>query len=72
MYSSHRLDKLSQQVQRLLSQNRRTFSLIFLAFSESKQDFADFEKKDQLHSLNVSKLIDPDKCGYFNAGKILF
>ena len=29
-------------------------------------------KKDQLHRLNISELIDSEKCGYLNAWKVLF
>ena len=50
MYSRHRWKKLRQKAQMLLSQKRRTFSPIFIAFSKSKQDSSDFEKKDELHS----------------------
>ena len=56
----------------LLSQKLGKFSGIFIAFLESTQIFAQFEKKDQLHSLNISEVIDPYKCGYFNARKLLF
>ena len=72
MYSRHRQKKLQQQVQTRLSQKRRTFPGIFIAFSESTQNVAHFEKKDQLQSLNISEVIDPDKCGYFNGPKLLF
>ena len=72
MYSHHRWEKLRQQVQTLLSQKQRIFSRIFLTFSESRQNFAHLEKKHQLQSLNISKVIDPDKCAYFNAPKLLF
>ena len=30
------------------------------------------KKKNQLHSLNISEVIDSDKCGYLNAGEFLF
>ena len=46
MFSPHRWEKLRQKVQMLLSPKQRTFSLIFIALSESAQTFADFEKKD--------------------------
>ena len=72
MYSPNRCEKLWEKLQTLLSQKRRTYSLIFIAFSEFEKYLADFEKKDQLHSLKISEVIDPDKCGYFNAHKILF
>ena len=43
------------------------FSQFSVAFLECTQDLAHFEKKDQLHSSNISEVIDPKKCGYFNA-----
>ena len=45
MYSRHRWEKLQQQVQTLLSQNKRTFSQIFIAFLQSTQTSAHFKKK---------------------------
>ena len=70
-YSCHRWEKLPQQFRTLLSQKKRTFPLIFIAFLESAQKVAHFEKKDQLHSLNISEVINPDKCAYFNFGMLL-
>ena len=72
MYSRHICQKLWQKVQTLLSQKRGTFSRIFIAFMESPQNFAHFQKKDQLHSLNISKDINPHKCCYFISPKLLF
>ena len=72
MYSPHRWDKLPEQVQMLLSQKETTFSRIFLRFLQCTQNFAHFYKKDQLHSLNISEFIDPDKYGYFSPRKLLF
>ena len=72
MYSRHIWKKLHHQVQLLLSQKRKTFSSIFIAFLESTQNFAHFDQNDQLHSLNISEVIDPDKCGYFNIRNVLF
>ena len=31
-----------------------------------------FQKKDQLHSLNISEVIDSEKSGYVNARKLPF
>ena len=72
MYSRHRSDKLPRQVQTSLSQKQKTFSAVIIAFLESTQNFTHFERKDQLHSLNILEVIDPDKYGYFNARKLLF
>ena len=72
MYKTVLWEKLLQQVQVLLFQKRRTLSPISIAFFKSTQNFAHFEKKDQLQSLNISEVADHDKCGYFNAPKLLF
>ena len=72
MYSCQRWDKLPQQVQTLLSQKQRTFSRIFISLLESRKNFAHFEIKDELHSLNISEIIDPQKYGCFNVHKLLF
>ena len=45
MYSRHRLEKLLEQIETLLSQKQKTFSAIFMAFSESIQSLAQFEIK---------------------------
>ena len=34
-----------------------------MAFLQSTQNFANFGRTDQLNSLNISEVIDPDKCG---------
>ena len=31
-----------------------------------------FQKKDQLYRLNISEVLDSEKCGYLNAGKLSF
>ena len=71
MYFRHRWEKLQQMVQTLLSQKRKTFFGISIAFFKATQNFADFENKERLHILNMSEVIDPDKCCYFNAFKLL-
>ena len=45
IYSFHRWEKLPEQVPTLLSEKQRTFSIIFIAFSESPENFAHFEIK---------------------------
>ena len=72
MYSRHRCEKLPQQVQTLLSHKRGTYRVIFIAFLESPRNFAHFEKKDPLHTLNNSQVIGLEGWGYFNAHKVLF
>ena len=72
MHSRHRCEKLRQKVQTVLSQKERPFPQIFFGLPESTQNFARFEKRDQLDSLNILEVIDPNKCGYFNVRKLLF
>ena len=43
-----------------------------MAILESIKNILHFKKKDQLHRLNILEYIDPEKCGYFNAWKLLF
>ena len=42
------------------------FSRNFIVSLESRQNSVHFEKKDQLHGLNIWEVIDPKKCGHFN------
>ena len=71
VYSRHNWENFSQHVQTLLSQKHKMFSQIFIAFSQSIKNLPHFEKKDQLHSLNVWEVIDSQKSGYLNARKLL-
>ena len=59
MYSRQKWEKFLQQVLTLLSQKRKPFSQDFMAILESAQNFECFEKKDQLHSINILEFIDP-------------
>ena len=68
MCSRHRLEKLPQQVQSLLSQKRKAFWQNFIAFFQYTQNSQHFEKEDQLHSLNILEVIDHEISGYFNSG----
>ena len=72
MYSRQNWGKFLQHVKTLLSQKRKTFFLIFIAFLQSTQNFAHFENKVWLYSLNSWQVIDSEKCGCFNVGKLLF
>ena len=44
----------------------------FIEIFQSTQNFAHFETKDQLHTLNISQVIDPEKSVYFSARKFFF
>ena len=52
-YSLLNRGNLLQHFQMQLSQNRKTFSLFFIAFSKFRVNFEHFEKKDDPHSLNI-------------------
>ena len=72
MYSCHNWGKFAQHVKNPLSQKRKTFFGIFIAFFQSTQNFQHFEKKIHLYSLNSWEVIDCEKCGCLNALKLLF
>ena len=72
MYSTHNWNKVLQQVQTLLTQQAKIFSQIFIAFLQLIENFACLESKDEINSWNISEVIDLEKCGYFNARKLLF
>ena len=56
----------TQQLEALLSQKQKTFSLIFLAFLKCALNLEHFEKKDQYPSLVISRIIDSERGGYLN------
>ena len=72
VYSRHNWENFPQHVQTRLSQKLETYSGIFMPFLKCTQTFAHFQKKDQVHSLNIFEVIESEKCGDFNARKLLF
>ena len=60
-YSLLHRENLTQPIQILLSQKRKTFSGFFSAFLKSTLNFAHFQKKDDSHSRCISKLPSPKK-----------
>ena len=70
IYSRHYLREISATSSNAIIS--KTFFQLFIEFLQSPQNFAHFEEKDQLHSLNILEVIDSDKCGYLNARKFLF
>ena len=56
----------------VIIKKKENISSTFMAFLESTQNFTHFQRKDQLYSLNISEVIDSEKCGYFNARKLQF
>ena len=63
-YSRH----FREPVQRQLFKKPKTFYENFIAFFRSTLQ----KKKNELHSLNISEIIDSEERGYLNAWKILF
>ena len=53
-------DNLTIPIQMQLSQESKTFSLFFAAFSKSTLNFKYFEKKDDPHSFWISKITDSE------------
>ena len=65
-YSRRNMLNFTQQLEELLSQKQKTFSLLFLAFLKYGLNLEDFEKKDEYPSLVISKVIDSEIGGYLN------
>ena len=55
-YFRWNLENLRQQVQTLISQKVKTFSLFFIASLKSTLNLEYFEKKDQSHSLSITEI----------------
>ena len=55
-YSLLYRENLTQPIQILLSQKRKTFSPFFSAFLKSTLNFEHFQKKDDPHSLIISQI----------------
>ena len=65
-YSRRNMLNFTQQLEALLSQKQKTFSILFLAFLKYALNLEDFEKKDEYPSLVISKVIDSERGGYLN------
>ena len=62
-YSLLNRDNLAQPIRTQLSQKQKTFYEFFLAFSKSALNLKDFQKKDDPHSLFLSKITHSGKRG---------
>ena len=60
-YSLLYREKLTQPIQILLSQKRKTFSRFFSSFSKSTLNFEHFQKKDHPHSRIISQITVSEK-----------
>ena len=61
-----------ESVQAPISQKRERFSEFSFTFLQSTQNFSNFEKKHQVHSLNILEVIDSEKSGSLNTREFLF
>ena len=60
-YSLVYRENLTQPIQILLSQKRKTFSQFFPAFLKSTLNFPHFQKKDDSHSRCISQITVSEK-----------
>ena len=60
-YSLLYRENLTQPIQILLSQKRKTFSQFFSAFLKSTLGFAHFQEKDYFHSRCISQITVSEK-----------
>ena len=60
-YSLLYRENLTQPIQILLSQKRKTFSRFFSAFLKSTLNFENFQKKDDSHSRCISQITVSEK-----------
>ena len=62
-YSLPNREYLMQPIEIKLSEKQNTFPSFFSAFSKSKLNFENFQKKDDLDSLFISEATICEKCG---------
>ena len=65
-YSRRNILNFMQQFEAPLSQKQNTFSGFFIAFLKYPLNLEHFEKKDEYHSLVISKVSDSERGGYLN------
>ena len=64
-YSWRNMQNFLKELQTLLYQKRKTFSGIFIEILKSASNLQDFEKKDECHSLIISKIIVSERGCYW-------
>ena len=72
MFSPNNQQKFQQRPRMYLFQKPKINFAVFIAFLKSTQKFVYLQKNHQLDSLNISEVIDSEKCSYLNAKKQLF
>ena len=61
-----------QPIQMQLSKKRKTFCKIFIGVAKFTQNFENFEKKDEPHSLCFAEIVVYERRGYLDVYKVLF
>ena len=67
MYTADSWEKFLQLVQTQFSLKPKTIYRILVAFLKSTQNFAHFEKKNELDGWNILEVINCEKSSYLNA-----
>ena len=62
-YSLLNRDNLTQPIATTLTQKQKAFSQFFIQFSKSTLNFEPLQKKDDLHSRNISYITHSEKRG---------
>ena len=65
-YSRRNMLNFTQQLEALLSQKQKIFSLLFLAFLKYALNLEHLERKDEYPSQVISRIIDSEIGGYLN------
>ena len=65
-YSCRNIQNFLQQLQTLLSEKRKTFSGLFIAFLKCAWNLEHFEKKDEIPTLIISEIIVSERGCYWN------
>ena len=65
-YSRRNMLKFTQQLEAPLSQKRKAFSGLFLAFLKCALNLEHLEKKEEHPSLVISRIFDSERGGYSN------
>ena len=66
MYSRSTMQNSPQKFETQLSQKRKAFSGIFIAFLKLTSSLENFEKEDEPSSLSIPEIIDSTGCRYLN------
>ena len=71
-YSRSNRENLPLPIQMQLSKKLKRICIFFIVCLEFTLNFEYFEKKNELHSVRISEVIDFERRAYLNALKVLF